>query len=184
MHIFEPRYIQMFQDAVKEDGIIGMIQPMEDQSQTGGLFSTGCAGKIIQHEETDDGRILLSLRGLCRFEVINEEDNDRLYRTVEVDYLPTDNTKTDDADNSRHRRLVNAITLYLPTLDQDIDLSPVLDAGLSELATVLTMHLPFSSEEKQSLLEAENVDDRVDQLIQLLEQATLDNWINTDAVFN
>jgi hypothetical protein len=186
LNIFEPRYLQMFRDAMETDGIIGMIQPRQEEArnQDPELFSTGCAGQVIQHEETSDGRVLLSLRGLCRFEIVNEHENDRLYRTVEVDYLPSGNVLKKELETRKKKRLMNAVSLYLPLLESDVEMEPILEAGVSELSTVLSMHCPFSSNEKQSLLEADNMEARVDMLIQLLEQATLQSWTAPDQPVN
>ncbi len=178
LNIFEPRYLQMFMDALNGNGIIGMVQPSLKKAQlaTPGVYSIGCTGNITHHEETEDGRMLITLRGLCRFDIVQEHDNDCLYRTFEVDYLPSGNIIRDDFSATKHQRLLNAASLYLPLLDENPHLDPILEAGTSELVTVLAMHCPFSSIEKQSLLEAPDVENRVDRLIELLEQAVLDSW--------
>jgi len=137
---------------------------------------TGCTGKITHHEDTNDGRMLVTLRGLCRFNIVQEHDDGYLYRTAEVDYLPSGNIFSEKNKYVKHKRLLNAASLYLPLLDENTRLEPVLEASMSELVTALAMHCPFSSTQKQSLLEASDVESRVDRLIELLEQAALDNW--------
>lgn len=176
LHIFEQRYLQMFRDALQGQAIIGMIQTSSDQPYQSRppVYTTGCTGKITHHEDTADGRMLITLQGLCRFNIIREHDDDNLYRTAEVDYLPSGNTDMEDAD-SKHQRLLNAAMLYLPSLAENVQLEPILEARMSELVTVLSMHCPFSTKEKQQLLEAPDQNVRVDRLITLLEQAVLDN---------
>ena len=178
LQIFEQRYLQMFRDALQGDCIIGMIQPSSSQQNhpKTPIYRTGCTGKITHHEDTSDGRMLVTLHGLCRFSVIEEQNGGHLYRTAEVDYLPSGNTFDEHANNTKHQRLLNAASLYLPTLEDNIQLNPLLEASMSELVTVLSMHCPFSSSEKQSLLEAEDQNVRVDLLITLLEQAALESW--------
>ena len=186
LHIFEQRYLDMFRDALAGDGIIGMIQPELEQAHlhNPSVFSTGCAGKIAHNENTSDGRMLVTLRGLCRFETVQELDNGLSYRTSEVNYLPSGNIIMDEAENSKHQRLLNAASLYLSLLEENARLEPILDANMSELVTVLSMHCPFSSLEKQSLLEAPDLNNRVDRLIELLEQSALDGWTSGDQTVN
>lgn len=178
LHIFEQRYLHMFRDALQGDGIIGMIQPSTQQTYQSDppVYMTGCAGKITRHEDTSDGRILISLRGLCRFDIVQENDEGHLYRTAEVSYLPSGNIFNEQENSARRKRLLNAASLYLQLLKENAHLEPILDASMSELVTTLSMHCPFTSSEKQSLLEAVDVESRVDTLIELLEQAALESW--------
>jgi Lon protease-like protein len=182
LHIFEQRYLDMFRDALAGDGIIGMIQPELEQAHLHNppVFSTGCAGEISHNEDTSDGRMLVTLRGLCRFETVQELNNSLSYRTSEVNYLPSGNIFMDETENSKRQRLLNAASLYLSLLEGNARLEPILEASMSELVTVLSMHCPFSSLEKQSLLEAPDLDLRVDRLIELLEQSALDGWTSGD----
>jgi uncharacterized protein len=185
LHIFEQRYLQMFREALKGEAIIGMIQTSSDhpyQSRPP-VYTTGCTGKIIRHEDTADGRMLITLQGLCRFNIIQEHDDDNLYRTAEVDYLPLGNTEMEDADD-KHQRLLNAAMLYLPSLVENDQLEPILEARMSELVTVLSMHCPFSTTEKQWLLEAADQNVRVDRLITLMERAVLNNLQSGDQIVN
>jgi Lon protease-like protein len=186
LQIFEQRYLDMFRDALAGDGIIGMIQPELDQAhlQNPDVYSTGCAGKISHNKDSSDGRMLITLHGLCRFETIQEIENNLTYRTTEVKYLPSENVVLNEAENNKHQRLLNAAALYLSLLEKNAPLEPILEAGLSELVTVLSMHCPFSSLEKQSLLEAPDLNIRVDRLIELLEQSALDGWTSGDQTIN
>ncbi len=185
LQIFEQRYLQMIRDALQGEAIIGMIQTSSDQPYQSKppVYSTGCTGKITYHEDTADGRILLTLQGVCRFNIIREHDDDNLYRTAEVDYLPSGNIDMEDADE-KHQRLLNAAKLYLPSLVENVQIEPILEAGMPELVTVLSMYCPFSTTEKQSLLEAPNQNARVNRLITLLEQAVLNNLQSDDQKAN
>ena len=86
LNIFEPRYIQMIDDVMKHERIIGMVQPKEINNKNPKLYNIGCAGKITSFNETDDGRYLIILNGICRFKIMDEVDNDNLYREGEVKY--------------------------------------------------------------------------------------------------
>ena len=87
LNIFEPRYIQMIDKSMKSDRIIGMIQPKKTgELKKPDLHRIGCAGKITSFNETDDGRYLIILNGICRFKIVDEINNDNLYRECEVKY--------------------------------------------------------------------------------------------------
>ncbi len=186
LHIFEQRYLDMFRDALAGDRIIGMIQPELKQAHLSNppVFLTGCAGEISHNEDTSDGRMLVTLRGLCRFETVQELNNSLSYRTSEVNYLPSGNIFIDKTENSKRQRLLNAASLYFSLFEENAQLEPILEAGMSELVTALSMHCPFSSLEKQSLLEAPDMNNRVDRLIELLEQSALDGWQSSDQTIN
>lgn len=186
LHIFEQRYLDMFKDALSGDRIIGMIQPELEQSHLKNppVFSTGCAGEITHYEESSEGRMLITLRGLCRFEITHEASNKLTYRSSEVSYLPSGNIFIEEPGNSKRKRLLNAAFLYFTQIEENARLDPILEAGVSELVTVLSMHCPFSSLEKQSLLEATNINHRADRLIELLEKSALDGWTSGDQTVN
>ena len=86
LNIFEPRYIQMIDDTMKQNKIIGMVQPKETNNEKPKLYNIGCAGKITSFHETDDGRYLIIISGLCRFKILNELPTNKLYRECEVIY--------------------------------------------------------------------------------------------------
>ena len=86
LNIFEPRYIQMIDDVMKHDRIIGMVQPKEENNQKPKLYNIGCAGRITSFHETEDGRYLIIINGVCRFKILNEFSTNKLYRECEVIY--------------------------------------------------------------------------------------------------
>ena len=86
LNIFEPRYIKMIDDSMKNDRIIGMIQPKKHKKNIPELYSVGCAGKITSFDESDDGRYLIVLSGISRFKILKEIDNNKLYRECEVNF--------------------------------------------------------------------------------------------------
>ena len=88
LNIFEPRYLDMVNDSMKSDKLIGMIQPKnsKDENNVPKLHNVGCLGKIVSFRETEDGRYLIEIKGKIRFQIINELNTDKKYRSVEVDY--------------------------------------------------------------------------------------------------
>ena len=175
LNIFEPRYVSMVEDALKSDGrVIGMIQPDEEADDVGSAhcFAIGCAGRIIQFTETDDGRYLITLIGLARYRVARELALAAgAYRLVEADY-------TDFADDMRPVSATDMIerTALIAHLKQffhkkqiEADWDAIGKANDETLVTALSMVCPFSPLEKQALLEAGDFLERASILTTLLE---------------
>jgi len=100
LNIFEPRYLDMINDSMKSDKLIGMIQPKNSNNKNGipKLHDVGCLGKITSFKETEDNRYLIELKGKIRFQIINEINTDKKYRSVEVDYNDYSNDLTDEKE--------------------------------------------------------------------------------------
>ena len=172
LNIFEPRYIQMVDKSMKSDRMIGMIQP----KKTGGLkkpdlHSIGCAGKITSFNETDDGRYLIILNGVCRFEIMNEVSNDNLYRECEVKYDDFTNDLVERSDGIEFTDL-KLIFQNLKDLFKkqgyDINWKEIEKQSLDQTINTLSMASPFSLEEKQVLLESKNLSLRKEKLEEIL----------------
>ena len=182
LNIFEPRYIQMVDKSMKSDRMIGMIQP----KKTGGLkkpdlHSIGCAGKITSFNETDDGRYLIILNGVCRFEIMNEVSNDNLYRECEVKYDDFTNDLVERSDGIEFTDL-KLIFQNLKDLFKkqgyDINWKEIEKQSLDQTINTLSMASPFSLEEKQVLLESKNLSLRKEKLEEILNTYILDNFNN------
>ena len=182
LNIFEPRYIQMVDKSMKSDRMIGMIQP----KKTGGLkkpdlHSIGCAGKITSFNETDDGRSLIILNGVCRFEIMNEVSNDNLYRECEVKYDDFTNDLVERSDGIEFTDL-KLIFQNLKDLFKkqgyDINWKEIEKQSLDQTINTLSMASPFSLEEKQVLLESKNLSLRKEKLEEILNTYILDNFNN------
>lgn len=175
LNIFEPRYLSMVDDAMRTQRIIGMIQPA-DESARPGLHAVGCAGRITQYGETDDGRMVISLRGVCRFRVSEELTVMTPYRQIRADYAPftADFTETDPAEQEARfdrGRYLSALRLYLKAIAVQIDWSWVEKAPVEVLINAFAMLAPLAPAEKQALLEAESLTDRTDVAFTLMEVA-------------
>lgn len=175
LNIFEPRYLAMVDDAMRTQRIIGMIQPSGDGARPA-LHQVGCAGRITQYGETDDGRMVISLRGVCRFRVGEELTVMTPYRQVRADYasFTADFTETDPAEQEARfdrRRYLATLRLYLKAISVQIDWDWVEKAPVEVLINAFAMLAPLAPAEKQALLEAESLTDRTAAAVTLMEVA-------------
>lgn len=170
LNIFEPRYLNMVDDAMAGDRIIGMIQPAGGPVALPSLSPVGCAGRITSFAETSDGRYLITLTGVCRFRVLTELPSQAPYRLIRAQFAPFERdltAVTDESGFDRHQFL-DALRLYLEHRGLDIDWDTAEGAPVEALINSLAMALPFEAAEKQALLEALAIDDRARALTALL----------------
>ena len=173
LHIFEPRYLQMVEDALKTDArLIGMIQPNPVPGREGpGLHSIGCAGRITQFSETEDGRYMITLGGVSRFRVVKEVDGFSPYRRCDVSWegFSRDLGKT-EADAGFQRRLfLDLLGRYFDARGLSADWATLKEADDELLINSLSMMLDFDPEDKQALLEAPSLQTRRETLVTLIE---------------
>ncbi|BBK33775.1 hypothetical protein EDC65_3612 [Stella humosa] len=176
LNVFEPRYLHMVQDALASDRIIGMIQPQEDErdGHAPALYRTGCAGRIVSFSETDDGRYLITLSGLCRFDVASEVATTRGYRRV----VPSWDAYAADMDEEQapeldRARLLKAVEAYFKAQGLSADWEAIKSTPDGRLLVALAMVCPFGPSEKQALLEAGDTTRRAETLIALMEMAAI-----------
>jgi Lon protease-like protein len=179
LRIFEPRYLNMVDDVMAGDRMIGMIQ-----TRAGGerarpnLAGVGCAGRITSFNETSDGTYLITLTGVCRFGVGDELPVRTPYRQVRAAFDPFAEDLGDEeveADQFDRSRFVKALKVYLNRRELDIDWETAETAPLESLVTSLAMGLPFEPAEKQALLEAPSLAARCEALTALLEIDGMDD---------
>ena len=184
LNIFEPRYIDMINDSMKSNKMIGMIQPKNslNKENVPELHDVGCLGKITSFRETEDGRFLIELKGLIRFKNIKEIITKNKYRILEVDFK---NFFQDLNKNKEELKFSDLELIFkdLKSLFEKrgfiINWKALEKQSLDETINALAMASPFSLEEKQVLLEAENLDIRKDKISQILSTYTFDNFNNT-----
>ena len=171
LNIFEPRYLNMIDDAMAGDRIIGMIQPQGGPQRLPGLSPIGCAGRITSFAETSDGRYLITLTGCARFRLGSEIPTRTPYRQIRADFAPFESDLSappvDDVGLDRDG-LLDALRAYLETRGLDIDWDTAETAPPEALINSLSMALPFDPPEKQALLEAAGLTDRSTVLTALL----------------
>jgi Lon protease-like protein len=184
LNIFEPRYIDMINDSMKSNKLIGMIQPKNSDNKKikPELHEVGCLGKITSFRETEDGRFLIELKGLIRFKKIKEIVTENKYRVLEVNF---DVFLKDLIDGKEDLKFSDLELIFkdLKSLFKKkgfiINWKALEKQSLDEIINALAMASPFSLEEKQVLLEAENLDTRKDKISQILSTYTFDNFNNT-----
>ena len=171
LNIFEPRYLEMIEDAMKSDKYIGIIQPSISKKENSDTEEVGCLGKISTYVENDDGTLIVKLTGVCRFNINEKLDSDTAYNQMRVSYNQfKDDLKLNDPIKSIDRdKLLNVISDYLNVNDLTTDWSVITDTDTEILINAFAMLSPFSSEEKQALLEAKNIENRSEILIALSE---------------
>ncbi len=183
LNIFEPRYIQMVDDAMRNNKIIGMVQPKKSGNpDKPDLFEVGCTGKITSYNETDDGRYLIVLNGISRFRILNEVIDKKLYRNVKVDYQEFKNDLNLNKEDIKFSDL-ELIFVNLKKLFQrqgySINWKDLEKQSLDQTINTLSMASPFSLEEKQILLESNDINSRREKLEEILKTYILDNFSNT-----
>ena len=181
LNIFEKRYLEMINDSMSSNRIIGMIQPKEQNKQNPSLHKIGCAGKITSFNETDDGRYLIVLSGISRFKIVEEIQSDKLYRKFKVDFsnFSADQEISSEKINFSDLKLIfkNLKSLF----DKEgylINWKELEKQDLSETLNALAMASPFSLEEKQILLESKDIIERRKKLEEILNTYVLDNFNN------
>jgi Lon protease-like protein len=171
LNIFEPRYLNMIDDAMAGDRLIGMVQARGGDPARPALAPIGCVGKITSFAETPDGRYMISLTGVCRFELGDELPVATPYRQVRARFAPFEDDLRPDAalTDIDKPRFLAALGRYLDHRGLGIDWDTAGQAPSGALVNSLAMGLPFDPAEKQALLEAVTLADRAEALIALLE---------------
>jgi Lon protease-like protein len=175
LNIFEPRYLSMVRDALKADHLIGMLQPRPDTSfdEAPEIHQVGCAGRISSYSETNDGRIVLILTGVCRFQVAEELAIRRGYRRVRpdwerfaIDYHPSEEVLPGRED------FMTSLRAYCTLREVEVPWDDVGKMGDAELVNLLCAHLPLDPEDKQALIETVDLCGRGQLMAGLMDMAS------------
>ena len=185
LNIFETRYVEMINDSMKSNKLIGMIQPRVLNNQdnfTPELYQVGCMGKITSFKETEDGRYLIDLKGIIRFSVLEEINSDKKYRECKIDFQ----NFYEDLENKKEELKFSDLELIfkdLKTLFERrgfiINWKGLEKQSLDETINALAMASPFTLEEKQVLLEAKDLKIRKTKIAEILTTYTFDQFNNT-----
>jgi uncharacterized protein len=178
LNIFEPRYLAMTRDALGGDRLIGMVQPSDANVSLAGsppVYPTGCAGRITSFSETDDGRYLITLTGLCRFRIREELPLHNGYRRV----IPKWDEFANDFRNQREpgfdrERLIRGLRSYFERHQIKAEWDAISSVPGERLVTSIAMVCPFEPSEKQALLEARDLDERANLLTAIVEMALVE----------
>lgn len=175
LNIFEPRYLTMVEDAMAGNRLIGMIQPLaaEEAEDVPALMKVGCVGRITAYAETADNRMMVTLTGVTRFQVVEELEADTPYRQVIANYHPFAADLVLDAGAAEVNRpvLLKAFRDYLNANNMSADWNEVDTAPTEILVNTLSLLAPYPPQEKQALLEAPDLKTRADVLVALTEMA-------------
>tara|TARA_B100001540_G_scaffold256062_1_gene233346 strand:+ start:823 stop:1467 length:645 start_codon:yes stop_codon:yes gene_type:complete len=164
LNIFEPRYLQMINDTMASNRLIGMIQPKKTGNlKKPDLFDVGCVCKVISFNETDDGRYIIIIKGLNRFKKIEEIESTKLYRELNVDYKlykNDENLKQDNFEFSKIKKIMNELKILFEKRGFQINWKDLEEQNVYQTLSALSMASPFSIVEKQILLETKNLEER------------------------
>ena len=176
LNIFEPRYLNMTSDALGGDRMIGMIQPRPCENVVGDhpVYNTGCAGRIVSFEETEDGRYLITLKGVARFNIKQELAPKNGCRLVEPDWRPYSHDLDDNNNDIPDREdFLKSLKKYFAINKIDANWDAIEEAPCERLVTSVAMICPFEPPEKQALLEAITVPERIKVLTTLVSMAVM-----------
>ncbi len=185
LNIFEPRYIDMINDSMKSNKLIGMIQPRILNNQNNynpELYQVGCMGKITSFKEADDGRFLIELKGMIRFQILDEIHSDKKYREFKIDFqsfLEDLDEKKEDLKYSDLKLIFKDLKTLFERKGFIINWKGLEKQSLDETINALAMASPFTLEEKQVLLEAKNLKTRKKKIAEILTTYTFDQFNNT-----
>ena len=183
LNIFEPRYLQMVDDCMKGSRLIGIVQPKKTgELRKPNLYEIGCVGKVTSFNETEDGRYLIILNGICRYKIVDELKNDKLYREFNVSFENyVDDLKEINKDKIKFSDLkfiFNNLKNLFKKRGYLINWKDIEKQNLDQTINTLSMASPFSLEEKQVLLETNSLIDRKKKLEEILKIYTSDNFEN------
>ena len=186
LNIFEPRYVDMVNDSMKSNKLVGMIQPKTLKKtindNTPQLHEIGCMGKITSFKETDDSRFIIELKGIIRFKIVNEIKSNKKYRECEVDFT----NYYEDLENKKEEIKFSDLELIFKDLKSlfekrgfIINWGALEKQSLDETINALAMASPFTIEEKRVLLEAKNLNSRKTKIAEILTTYSFDQYNNT-----
>ncbi|NNG03829.1 MAG: peptidase S16 [Inquilinus sp.] len=176
LNIFEPRYIAMIDAALATDRLVGMVQPCDPEggeSPAGqpALYRTACAGRITSFDETEDGRYLITLTGICRFHILGDTLANAGYRRAEADWSAFADDYREQPLRFDRQRLTTALDAFFRQHGISADWDALEETPDERLVTSLSMICPFEPTEKQALLEAPTLAARAEMMVSLVEMA-------------
>jgi len=184
LNIFEPRYIQMVDDCMKGNRLIGIVQPKKTgELKKPNVYEVGCVGKITSFNETEDGRYLIVLNGVCRYKIVEELKNDKLFRECKINF----NNYLDDLNENIKEEIkfsdlesvLNDLKILFKKQGYLVNWKDIEKQTIDQTINTLSMASPFSLEEKQMLLETNTLYERNKKLKEILKTYTADSFENT-----
>lgn len=173
LNIFEPRYLNMVTAALARDHLIGMVQPRaESEGEAPSVHRIGCAGRITSYSETADGRIVLVLTGLCRFEIAEELPEHEGFRRVRPDWSRfAGDYELDGGSIADRERFMGSLRAFCDQRSVEVPWEDIGKMDDYDLVNLLCTHLPLGADDKQALLETNGIDARADLMRGLMEMS-------------
>ena len=180
LNIFEPRYVQMIDDSMRSNRLIGMVQPKKTgELKKPNLYEVGCMGKITSFNETDDGRYLIVLNGISRYKITKEVENQKLYRECQVSFESFSKDLSKEKEELKFtdlKLILNDLKNLFKKQGYVINWKDIEKQSLDQTINTLSMASPFTLEEKQILLETKDLIERKKALEDILNTYTNDNF--------
>ena len=161
LNIFEQRYLDLVNDTFNKDKLMGMVQSQKDENK---IYKVGCLGKISDFQKSKDGRILINLTGLTRFEILEEIENKKLYREFKVNYEAYELDLKDDINETDTRNLMDKAKIFFKRNGLLLNWKEFDKLSKTQRIDTLSMISPITNEEKQKLLESLTIRDKVETL--------------------
>ncbi len=171
LNIFEERYIQLVNDCMKEKRLFGMVQPKNKIFEKPEVYNVGCLGKIVSFNETNDNRFIISLSGIIRFRINDEENSEKLYRKFNVTYSEFEKDlefKKNNIANLKKDNFLKKVQIFFKKKNYLIELKELIKLNFDQLVNTVCMIAPFSNEEKQKLIETITIEDRIKLLDEII----------------
>jgi uncharacterized protein len=171
LNIFEDRYLQLVNDCMKEERVFGMVQPKTKIGSSPEVYDVGCLGKIVSFNETVDKRFIISLSGIIRFRIKKEVNDKKLYRKFDVDYsefLGDLEYEKNQITSYNKESFLNKLRSYFQKINYPIDYKELTKLNLDQLISTVCMISPFSTEEKQKLIETLKIEDKIKLLDEII----------------
>ena len=184
LNIFEPRYISMVEDALRNNRMIGMIQPNPVSKKYNGLYPIGCASKIISFSETSDNRYLIELKGIIRFKIFKEIDASRGYRNIIPVWQSFKHDLSIKLENFNIDNLLELLKKYFNNNNINVDLDELYKIPSDQIISAIPQICSFQNNEKQAILEAKTDVERVEVIISLLKMSLSDEGENINDTIN
>tara|TARA_B100000768_G_C11240783_1_gene359429 strand:- start:702 stop:1319 length:618 start_codon:yes stop_codon:yes gene_type:complete len=158
LNVFEQRYLNLVNDAYNKDKLMGMVQSKREGNS---IYKVGCLGKISDYQKSKDGRILINLTGITRFEILEEKDNNKLYREFSVNYKNFENDLTEEVDKINTTNLMEKTKIFFKKSGLLLNWKEFEKLDQNQKINTLAMIAPITAEEKQKILEAVTVNEKI-----------------------
>ena len=179
LNIFEKRYLDLVNDTYNKDKLMGMVQ---SQKKEGEIFKVGCLGKISDLQKSEDGRILINLTGLTRFEILNEIENNKLYREFKVDYKNFEIDLKNGSQEQNTESVMDKARIFFRKNGLVLNWKEFEKLDKDQKINTLSMISPITNEEKQKLLESKTIKDKVETLENIISFYLHDTNFNNQTV--